>query len=706
MNPAAYGPGGPWGPPPGGGWAEEAEPELNIMEYVRLVWARKWIVLGIAAAAIVLAAAWALTQPKMYRAEAKITLYPAPQLTENQLDMMMSWWQMDRFIADQIEILKTRSLAERVVARLGLDSHPEFAGGDAAGALLGRIDAEPVRDSFVVKVSMVGYDPGTTSEWLNVYIEEYQAANIDAGIERIQEVFKVIQQRLDPLRDQVQKAEQALVDFREGDTELLFADQDKNVISEQISKLTTDYADAKAERIRLETRLNALRNLKASELAQTGFPEVLQDPTIQGLLQQRADLAVELSDKLRDMKEGHPQIQELRSSLASVNSRIYEQIQIIKTALETDFSIARQREQSLFDNIQQLKGQSIDLTKQTLKYQRLEEEYQQSRTFLDNMLARSKEADLSKSTPVSNVRVIEDARPPGGPFKPNLRRSVALGGVLGLFLGVGLVLFLDFLDHTLRTPDQIERYIGLETLAALPKFTEDTARVLRESFQSLRTALMLAGRGDKCHIVQVTSAMPEEGKTTVAYNLAKVLATAGSRTLLIDADLRKPRIHRLINAKNVRGLTSVVLGERELPEVTHTVPEVPTLDIVTSGPLPPNPPELFGKHTFLRLLATARESYDWVVLDTPPVISVTDPVMASRTVDMVLLVIQYGGARRQLIREAVRLLSRTGVRIAGAVFNKVDIERDHYYYSGYYSYYHYGDDGARVKKKKAKAKAS
>ncbi|MFN2289801.1 MAG: CpsD/CapB family tyrosine-protein kinase, partial [Anaerolineae bacterium] len=262
---------------------------------------------------------------------------------------------------------------------------------------------------------------------------------------------------------------------------------------------------------------------------------------------------------------------------------------------------------------------------------------------------------------------------------------------LGLLLGVGLVLGLDYLDQTLRTPEQVERYLGIEVLSALPKLTEDNVRVLRESFQSLRTAVMLAARGEGCHILQVTSAVPSEGKTTVVFNLGKVLAAAGARVLLLDADLRKPRLHRIISAKNVRGLTSVVLGERELNEVITVVADVPNLDVVCSGPLPPNPPELYGKATFAKLLAQARQEYDWVIIDTAPVASVTDPVICSSLVDLVLLVVQYGHARRQLIRDAVRSLSRTGVRIAGCLLNKVDVERDHYYYSYYYSsYYRYG----------------
>ena len=220
-------------------------------------------------------------------------------------------------------------------------------------------------------------------------------------------------------------------------------------------------------------------------------------------------------------------------------------------------------------------SQTINLSKQTLQLDRLQREYNQNKAFLEDMLARSNEADIASTASLNNVRVIEPARRPDWPYSPNVRRTVMLATFLGLFFGIGLVLGLDYLDHTLRSPDQVEKYLGLETLTALPTMTEDNTRVLRESFQSLRTAIMLASRGEDCHIVMVTSAVPEEGKTTVAFNLAKVLATGGSRVLLIDADLRKPRIHRMIKAKNVRGLTSVVLGERSAIRGHPSLPERP-----------------------------------------------------------------------------------------------------------------------------------
>ncbi|HHQ47653.1 MAG TPA: polysaccharide biosynthesis tyrosine autokinase [Acidobacteria bacterium] len=696
---APMGPAGPpagWGMPPAqwpmqeGPWfEEETEREFSLVEYTDLLWRQRWLIAAVVLICILAGGAWAFTTTKMYRARTRIAFEQAPQIIKSQIYGGPSWWELQQYTKDQMLVLQTHRLAERVAEKLGLNANPAF-GKDPAAMLLGRLKIENVKDTNILELSMTGKDPDKVAEWLNVYVQEYIAINIEDNLNRTRKVYQVISEKLNPLRQQLEQSEQKLISFKEKEESFLVGDQDKNVITEQVNTLTTEYAKAKAERIKLETKIAALQGVDVTSLSRATLPDVLQDPTIQQLKRQLDDLEVELADKLRTYKSGHPVIKELRSRISSIKLRIKQQIQTIVKGLRTDYRIRKAREASLYRALQQLRDQAINLSKQNLEYEKLQHEYEQNKTFYEQMLQRSKETDISASAALNNVRVIDPAEPPKHPYKPNPPRILSLSLILGLFLGVGLAFGLDFIDQTLRRPEEAERYLGLETLAAVPKFTDETTHVAREVYQSLRTAVMMAAREEGPQVLMVTSAAPQEGKTTTAFNLAKALAAGGSRVLVVDADLRKPRFHRILGVKNVRGLTSIVLGERGIRDVIHTVADQPNLDIITSGPLPPNPPEVFGKASFKRMLDEARSQYDWIVIDTPPVSSVTDAVICARLTDMVVLVIRYATVKRGVILNSVRQLAKTGTRLAGIVFNDVTMERGSYYYNYYYAYYHYG----------------
>jgi capsular exopolysaccharide synthesis family protein len=656
------------------------------MDYLNLIWARRWVVIVVTVLSVLGGAASALTRPKLYRSFSEISVGErSAKIVRNQLDLGPSWWELERYVDEQVRVLSSRNLAKRAVERLAIGDSitPE--------ALRSAISVERLGDTSMIRLIMVSQDPEQAADWLNRYVQEYIKGNIDDNLVRARQVFEVIQERLEPLRGDLARSERELMEFKERENAILFADQDKNVITEQVNTLTTEYAQAKAERIRLETKLQAIRRLQSEDISGAVFPEVQEDATIRSLTEQHNKLEVEITEKLDVYREGHPTIRELRSRLAATEERMTARVSNMIRSFETDLRIVQGREESLFRNIQLLKQEAIELSKQTMEYERLKREYEQNKTFLENMMARSKEVDISSTTAENNVRVIEPAVPPRRPFSPNISRTIVMSLMTGLLMGVGLVLGLDFLDQSLRTPEQVEHFVGLDVLTVLPKHVDRVSNLGREALLALRTAIMLAARGEGCHVVMITSAVPGEGKTTVAVEFSAVLAESGSRVMVIDADLRKSRVHRIIGVDNRVGLTSVVLGESQLEDVIHRIESVPNLDLVTSGPLPPNPPELFGKASFEKLLATAREHYDWVVIDTPPVASVTDPVVCSRLVDMVLLVIEYGGVKRQTVREAVRQLARASVRIAGVVLNKVDMEQHHYYYYSRYSYYRYSD---------------
>lgn len=676
-----------------GMFPESPEPELHIGELIGIVWSHRWIVLSVLLVTIVLGTAYGMTRPRLYRATAVLNIDTStPNITPGQYNAGPNWWERDIYLRDQMFIMRTRRVAERAAQRLGLMEGSGGNTGAGAAMLLGALQVSPMKDTNLLQLSMIGTAPDRITEWANVYAQVYIETTIEDNIDKTRQVYKVISDRLDPLRKQVANSEQKLVDFRMRQDGLLFADQDKNVISEQVNTLTTEYAQAKSDRIRLESRLNALTRLHRSGMAEAAFSDVLSDATIASLRQQRGSLQADLDDKLRTYKPEHPVIQDLKAQIAGIDKRLKDQIEALLTSTRTDYDIVKGREQTLYNNIQQLKQQSIELSRQTLELEKLRRAYDQDKTFLEQMVARSKEVDLSANVTLNNISVVQPAQVPGAPFRPNLPMILAGSLIAGLVLGIGSAFGLTLLDQTIRTPDQVERLLGLDVLAAVPRFKEGSRNVLRESFQSLRTALLLASRREGCQIVMVTSATPGEGKTTVSYNLARVLASGGERVLLIDGDLRRPRLHRLVSSKNVRGLTSVVLGEREVRDVITAIADVPNLDIVTSGPLPPNPPELFSKSSFATMLQKVRSDYDWVVIDTPPVASVTDPVVCSRVVDMALFVVQYGGPRRQVIREGLKGLYKSGVHIPGAVINRVDVERSYYYYSSYYSSHYYASD--------------
>ncbi|MCD4749526.1 MAG: polysaccharide biosynthesis tyrosine autokinase [Thermoanaerobaculales bacterium] len=663
-------------------------PEIPFMDYVRLLWGRRWIILGIVITFVILGAAWGSTRPKLYKARAEISVGErSAQIVKNQINFGPNYWELERYVLEQVRILETKRLTSRVVDRLGLATHPALAGSNPAARLRGMINAKRVEETNMVVLSLTSRDPNLASEWLNVFIDEYTAMNIEDNLERTRKVYEVIQSKLDPLRTQLAQSETLLLGFREKEGSLLFSDHEKNVISEQVDTLTTEYAHAKAERIRIETILAALRRIEASNVGEIALPEVMLNAAISQLRQQKNEIEMEITEKSGSLKPGHPVMKDLQSRLYGINELIQDQVKTLTASLETNFEIVKDREQSLLANLRTLKQESVELSRQSLELDRLEREYNQNKAFLEEMLARSKEADISATSAVNNVRIIEPAEPPGGPFSPNVQRIIMLSLVLGLFCGIGLVLGLDFMDQTIRSPDQAERVLGLEVLGLVPEMKEGMNNVGREALQALRTAVILASRTEGGQVLMITSAIPSEGKTMVAFELAKTLARAGSRVLLFDADLRKPRVHKIIEEKNESGLTTLMLGEAELGEVQHHLEDPKGLDVVTTGPLPPNPPELFAKPSFDRLLMKARTNYDWIIIDTPPIASVTDPVICAGHADMALLVVKYAGARHPVIRDAIRQLSRSGVHIAGILLNRFDVQREHYY--SQYSYYRY-----------------
>ncbi len=682
-------------------WSQDFdEPEINLNEYIHLLWAKRWLILLTTVVVVVTAVAWAFTREEVFSASTTISIdVRTPEIMRRQLIFGPSSWEQERYLLEQERILISFDLATRVAERVGILNPPEDPEEmPSEGVLLGMLRVESEAGVGILNLSMKGSNPEQITEWLNIYVDEYIRYGIEDTLRRTQQVYEVIQSRLQPLHDQLKQSENTLTSFKERRDSLLAGDQDKNVISEQVNMLTTDFAEARAERIRLETKIHTLKLLRADGLQIDSSSDLLNDSTLQTLRTKLFEDQVKLQEALTVYREGHPDVKDLRGRILGLEARIENQINTILGALVSDYETTKRREQILDENLQQLREETIELGRQSMEYETLKRDYEQNKSFYEDMLARSKEAEISGTVSYNRIRVIDKARVPKNPISPNIPRSTMVSLALGLFLGIGLVLFIDYLDQSMRTPADVERHIGLDVFSVVPVSDKVKERAMLEVYQGLRTALMFAARDKTCQLVMLTSSGPSEGKTTTTMNLGKVLSSGGSKVLIIEADLRRPALRRMLHEESRTGLSTLVLGETTLQKSIRTFDGYPNLDILTSGPPPSNPPEIFGKKSFQALIEETRSLYDWVLIDTPPVISVTDAVICSNSVDMVLFVIEYGRLDRKVIQGAHRQLQRAGARIVGAVLNRVNFERSHYYYeANYYSYYYgFDEDGENL----------
>jgi polysaccharide biosynthesis transport protein len=328
-------------------------------------------------------------------------------------------------------------------------------------------------------------------------------------------------------------------------------------------------------------------------------------------------------------------------------------------------------------------------------------EANETKRIYDLISARVKEIDLSASLLSNNLRILDKAPVPISPVRPRVALNLAIGVLLGLFLGVGTVFFLDYMDNTIRTSEDVEQFLKLNLLAIVPRQSETTESAVREAYQTLRTSLLFSRKSRTANIVLITSAGPQEGKSCTTVNVSRTLATSNERTIVIDCDLRRPTIHQRLGLERERGLTNYILSSdddnwRNYVKTT----DHPNLYAITSGPIPPNPVDVFRNERFQNLLKEVRHQFDWVFIDSPPVVSLADATVLASLSDMIAFVIKHNENDKELIRRCVSNIRRVNPSVVGAVLNNVDLDRSHYKDYYYVGYYYYGESSERKRQKR------
>jgi len=766
--------------------ADAGDGEVHLLDYWRAIRKRLWLVIGVAVLMTTLAIIYVARKPDIYESSSRVQvdLENNPMFAEKTAPMIVNPINDPAYFNTQLQILTSPGLLRRVVKTLDLEHNQAFlrptaaqphstwktivkmlgAGGaekkDTAqapnvlpltsavapaissddlveakrlapyvSALAAGLRVEPVRenragynkDTRLIDIDYQHGDPEVAARVVNAVAQTFVRSNLEKKNETNTTTSEFLSKRVEELQAQIRAAEEKLMAYAKSN-QMLSLDANQNVVVERLAGLNKQLLEAENDRKMAEAEFNTAKAPgAASALAEAGAKEIeATDSELAKLRQKRAQLLIEATEEAPEVKEIDQQIDVLQKHLADTRAR--GTATLLKN-LETKYRQAADREEALRKSFNQQKGETVTQNEAAINYRILQQEIETNKGLLDNLLQRSKENDVVLAGRPNNISVVDYAIVPDFPVGPARLRTVTLAFLLALGFGAALALFLEYLDDTVHSTDDVERFLRLPALAVIPAMSSASAprrllssaaslqkrnggnggnghnpelllningrSALAEAYRQLRTSVLLSTAGRAPKTLLVTSSLPGEGKTTTAVNTAISLAQTGASVVIIDGDMRRPRLRSIFDLPERDGLSSILSSDATPEDMLRSVArdEASGLFIMSSGPVPPNPAELLGSDQMRKLLATLSEKFTHVVIDSPPVNSFTDGVLIGSMVDGVLLVVHGGKSSRDVVRRSRQLLLDVGAKLVGVVLNNVSV-RSHEYYYYYQRYYH------------------
>jgi capsular exopolysaccharide synthesis family protein len=708
--------------------------EPHLYDYLLILRKHQWLILSFSLAVVTIVAIATFRMQAVYTAVSRIEIdRENTNVLPQGADSFDLVTDMDTYIETQSRILTSETLALRTIRDSGLIPHADFGGTASAseaitsgslmnhrrppelGGFLGSLTVKRVPQSRLLDVSFESTNPEQAAQILNFHIQSFIEQNYRSRYDTTAKASEWLKNQLSELKVKVQKSEDARLSY-ERQHQIWELNDKQNITTQRLNDVNKELTDAQSDRMRKEALY---------EFAKSGnidaVPQLRQNSALQELQRKRSDGYALYLDVLNQYGPNFPKVQRLQAQLKEMDGLIEKEKLNILEGLGNDYNAARQREGLLTEALNEQKTEVNQMSESMVEYNILKREAEATKTMYDGLLTKLNESLLAAGLKSSNIRVVDYAMIPSTPTRPAKTRNVALSFVVGLVGGIGLALLREYLDNTVKTPDDIETLVRLPSLAVVPAFVSENGNGKRnkllgvvgtnghekrielvaqhlpksqmsEAFRALRTALLLSQADHPPQVVLVTSALPREGKTTAAANLAVTLAQLGDRTLLLDCDLRKPGIVRLLNLTDGKyaGLSSYLAGVSTLDLVAVAHPVIPNLVVIPTGPLPPNPADLLSSHRLADALRQLRTQYKFIVIDSPPVMAATDAVILSVQADGVLLVVRSGETPKEAFTRARDLLTSVKCHLLGVVLNAVDSGAPDYYYSYRYYPYSYG----------------
>ena len=710
----------------------EDDDEIDLLQLVLPIWHRKWGILSLVVVVMMLAALVAMNMTPIYRATTSLMIDPGASRTSD-LELLSGLpGAGTEYLRTQFELLKERELAERVVKNLNLTEHPEFdprqrepskfnlrnliamaLPGDvdppapseeaifdgAVGALMARTEITPVTNTSLVKINMEMADSKLAADAANELANAYITSQLEARLATSMTVTTWMNSQLDEQREKLQVSEQNLQAFREQEN-LVDIQGVVTISAEELSEMSTRLVDARRERAEAESlyrQVAALRNSGWQKQAEV--PAVLSNPMVQQFRTKQAQAQAKVDELSEVYGPLHPEMMAAQTELRSASVDLQTQVEQIVASIEQQYQLSVANERSLqgsFDEnrevIQEISGKEFELRK-------LEREVETNQQLYDTFMTRLNEISSTQDFEAINARVIGKAIEPKGPVKPRKALIVVIAGLLAFISAAGMTLLLNRLSNSFRSIRDVETGLNQPMLGMVPLVKKGTKNVARlydgedksfsETIRTLRTSIVLSALEHPRKVLLLTSSVPGEGKSTVASNLAASLVQFG-KILLIDADLRRPTLHKSFSLPvGTAGLANYLAGTATLDECIHSSDE---MDLLPAGAVPPNPQELLMSPRLAKLLDELRERYDYVVVDSPPSMAVSDPIILSALVDSVIYVVKSNATSVPVAQRGIGQLLQKNAAILGVVLNQVDVKKAQRYgesYEGYYDYYGY-----------------
>ncbi len=730
-----------FGTPPLQPWLPPQESALR--EYFRVLIKRKWTVVGCLAVIFTIVAIASFKMVPIYDAVGRIAINKPDNNLVNFKDAQGGADYSDPTDLDtEVAILQSDLLALQVIKTLNLDKMPEFGGrpgptdslapdplqadSSRTSALLGafkgglRVALKP--NTRIVEIRYVSTNPQLAASIVNTLATTYVEQNFKTKFESTMQASDWLSKQLVDLQMKVETSQEKLVRFQK-EHEILGTDEKQNIITEKLAELNRELTAAESNRMQKESLYRLVESGDPEVVAATGNALEVGGaggsgglaPLVGSLRAKQADLKIQVAELSTQFGPSYPKVSQMNNQIKEVDAQIEVELKKVSNRIRGQYLAAQQEESMLRGEFEKQKQEANKLNESAIQYSLLKRDVDVNRQLYEGLLEKLKEAGVTAGLKSTNIRLVDAARTPTYPTEPNIPRNLAFALVLGLTSGIGLAFLLENMDNTVRTTEQAQIISGLPSLGMIPMGSKnglDSAgkkllsvassreavelvtqarpqSQMAESYRALRTSLLLSNLGTPPKIVMVTSARPQEGKTTTSINTAIVLAQKGVRVLLIDADLRRPSVHKTLGMGPRSGLSNVLTGSVTLDHAITRSPILSNLFVLPAGTPPPNPAELLASSNMRDFLNELRDKYDHIIIDTPPTLSVTDAVVLSQRVDAIILVIRSNKTTKQALRRARDILMQVNAKITGVLLNAVDLTSpDYYYYYEYQGKYH------------------